>query len=133
MSLPAAPAHEMSQTQDQAQKDQPLWQDIRLLGRLLGDTVREQEGEATFTVVETVRKIAVGFAKEQNPAAREELARVLNGLSRDTTLAVVRAFTYFLHFANIAEDQHHIRRRCNAKVKSEFPAAIAMYWRPPTA
>ncbi|HJW01769.1 MAG TPA: phosphoenolpyruvate carboxylase [Azospira sp.] len=107
MNQPAALAND----KDQPQKDLPLWQDIRLLGRLLGDTVREQEGEATFTVVETVRKIAVGFAKEQNPAAREELARVLNGLSRDTTLAVVRAFTYFLHFANIAEDQHHIRRR----------------------
>ena len=94
-----------------ADKDSPLREDIRLLGRLLGDTVREQEGAEAFAAVESIRKIAVGFARDQDPAARDELSRVLNGLPRDTMLSVVRAFSYFLHFANIAEDQHHIRRR----------------------
>ncbi|TXI75511.1 MAG: phosphoenolpyruvate carboxylase [Dechloromonas sp.] len=92
-------------------KDEPLRNDIRLLGRILGDTVREQEGDATFEVVERVRQTAVSFARDGDPAARAELAALLDPLPRDTTQAVVRAFSYFLQLANIAEDEHHIRRR----------------------
>ena len=92
-------------------KDEPLRNDIRLLGRILGDTVREQEGEAVFDIVERVRQTAVRFARDNDPAARAELATLLDPLPRDTTQAVVRAFSYFLQLANIAEDEHHIRRR----------------------
>jgi len=94
-----------------SEKNEPLREDIRLLGRLLGDTVREQEGEAVFDVVEQVRQTAVRFARNGDPAARAELAALLDPLPRDTTQAVVRAFSYFLQLANIAEDEHHIRRR----------------------
>ncbi|HSG23366.1 MAG TPA: phosphoenolpyruvate carboxylase [Azonexus sp.] len=96
-------------------KDEPLRNDIRLLGRILGDTVREQEGDAIFDIVERVRQTAVRFARDGDPetgkATRAELAALLDPLSRDTTQAVVRAFSYFLQLANIAEDEHHIRRR----------------------
>lgn len=92
-------------------KDEPLRQDIRLLGRILGDTVREQEGEAVFDIVERVRQTAVRFARDNDPAARAELAALLDPLPRETTQSVVRAFSYFLQLANIAEDEHHIRRR----------------------
>ena len=92
-------------------KDEPLRNDIRLLGRLLGDTVRDQEGEAVFDIVENVRQTAIRFARDGDPASRDELAALLDPLPRDTTQAVVRAFSYFLQLANIAEDEHHIRRR----------------------
>ncbi|MGB4063715.1 MAG: phosphoenolpyruvate carboxylase [Azonexus sp.] len=92
-------------------KDEPLRDDIRLLGRILGDTVREQEGESVYDIVERVRQTAVRFARDGDPAARDELAALLDPLPRDTTQAVVRAFSYFLQLANIAEDEHHIRRR----------------------
>ncbi|UCV20981.1 phosphoenolpyruvate carboxylase [Ferribacterium limneticum] len=92
-------------------KDEPLRDDIRLLGRILGDTVREQEGESVYDIVERVRQTAVRFARDGDPAARNELAALLDPLPRDTTQAVVRAFSYFLQLANIAEDEHHIRRR----------------------
>ena len=92
-------------------KDEPLRNDIRLLGRILGDTVREQEGDSVFELVERVRQTAVRFARDGDPAARNELASLLDPLPRDTTQAVVRAFSYFLQLANIAEDEHHIRRR----------------------
>ena len=92
-------------------KNEPLRTDIRLLGRALGDTVREQEGDEVFEIVERVRQTAVRFAREGDPAARAELATLLDPLSRDTTQTVVRAFSYFLQLANIAEDEHHIRRR----------------------
>ena len=92
-------------------KDEPLRNDIRLLGRILGETVREQEGDAVFATIERVRQTAVSFARNGDPAARAELAGLLDPLPGDTTQAVVRAFSYFLQLANIAEDEHHIRRR----------------------
>ncbi|WP_317921846.1 phosphoenolpyruvate carboxylase, partial [Cupriavidus sp. TA19] len=92
-------------------KDLPLREDIRFLGRLLGDCLREQEGDAAFEVVETIRQTAVRFRRENDRAAGAELDRLLKRLSRDQTNQVVRAFSYFSHLANIAEDQHHNRRR----------------------
>ncbi|BDB29599.1 phosphoenolpyruvate carboxylase (plasmid) [Cupriavidus sp. P-10] len=94
-----------------AEKDLPLREDIRFLGRLLGDCLREQEGDAAFEVVETIRQTAVRFRRENDRAAGAELDRLLKRLSRDQTNQVVRAFSYFSHLANIAEDQHHNRRR----------------------
>ena len=93
------------------QKEEPLRNDIRLLGRMLGDTVREQEGDAIFDIVERVRQTAIRFARSGDPATRDELAALLDPLPRDSTQAVVRAFSYFLQLTNIAEDEHHIRRR----------------------
>ncbi len=92
-------------------KDLPLREDIRLLGRLLGDTIREQDGEPTFVLVETIRQTAVRFAREARPGDRETLQQLLTDLPIDTMAPVVRAFAYFLQLANIAEDTHVIRRR----------------------
>ena len=92
-------------------KDLPLRDDIRLLGRLLGDTVREQEGDDVFAVVEKIRQTSIRFDRDADAEAGAELQATLDGLPRETMIAVVRAFSYFLHLANIAEDQHHIRRR----------------------
>ncbi|MES2263264.1 MAG: phosphoenolpyruvate carboxylase [Pseudomonadota bacterium] len=94
-----------------ADKDAPLKEDIRLLGRLLGDVLRDQEGEDVFAVVETIRQTAVRFRREADAGAAKELDGMLKILTREQTISVVRAFSYFSHLANIAEDQHHIRRR----------------------
>ncbi|ATE59022.1 phosphoenolpyruvate carboxylase [Thauera sinica] len=94
-------------TQD---KDAPLREDIRLLGRLLGDTVRDQQGAAVFDLIERIRQNSVRFRRDDDIAARRELDDMLDALSREQTIQVVRAFSYFSHLANIAEDQHHIRR-----------------------
>ena len=95
---------------DEADKDLPLRDDIRLLGRLLGDTVREQEGEEVFELVEQIRQASIRFHRHNEAGARRELEATLDSLSADQTLAIVRAYSYFSHLANIAEDQHHIRR-----------------------
>ena len=91
-------------------KDLPLKEDIRLLGRLLGDTVREQEGEETFALIEQVRQSAVRFRRGQQAEAGEELRAMLEQLTPGRAILVVRAFSYFSQLANLAEDQHHIRR-----------------------
>ncbi|TVT48736.1 MAG: phosphoenolpyruvate carboxylase [Denitromonas halophila] len=100
-------------------KDHLLREDIRLLGRLLGETLREQESEEAFAVVERVRQHASRFNREQDPAAAAQMAAALDDLSLEATVPVVRAFTYFLQLANIAEDQHHVRRnRAHARAGS---------------
>ena len=91
-------------------KDQPLREDIRLLGRLLGDTLREQQGDEAFNLVEQIRQTAVRFRRDGQPETRAELELIVSGLSHDETVSVVRAFTYFSQLSNIAEDLHHNRR-----------------------
>ncbi len=92
-------------------KDLPLKEDIRMLGRLLGDTLREQEGDDTFDLIERIRQTAIRFRREGDTQARAELQSVLSRLSDADSVAVIRAFTYFSQLANIAEDLHRNRRR----------------------
>src|SRR5882757_9516231 len=94
---------------DPPEHDQALRDDIRMLGRILGDTVRRQQGEAAFAVIERVRQLSVQFRRDDEEAARSELEATLNSLPRDRTIEVVRAGAYFSHLANIAEDLHNIR------------------------
>ena len=91
-------------------KDAPLKDDIRLLGRILGDTVREQQGAEVFDIIERIRLASIRFHRDNEVSARRELAAILDSLDADQTLTIVRAFSYFSHLSNIAEDQHHIRR-----------------------
>src|SRR5512139_2813330 len=95
-------------------KDQPLREDTRLLGRLLGDVLRAQAGRGGFERIETIRQTAIRFRRADPvhaPMVKAELADLLNDLPIAQTLDIVRAFSYFSHLANIAEDVHQNRRR----------------------
>ncbi|WP_222611108.1 MULTISPECIES: phosphoenolpyruvate carboxylase [Undibacterium] len=91
-------------------KDQSLREDIRRLGRILGDTVRNQHGDEVFSLIETVRQNSIRFRRDADHAAREALENTLDTLTNDQTTHLIRAFSYFSHLVNLAEDQHHIRR-----------------------
>ena len=91
--------------------ERPLVEDIRLLGRILGDVIREQEGAAAFELIEQIRKLSVAFRRDEDHTADKALKKLLKSLTGDQTVSVIRAFTYFSHLANLAEDRHHIRRR----------------------
>ena len=95
---------------DTPEKDVPLRYDTRLLGRILGDTVRSQEGEPVFDMVEHIRRTAVQFHRDADEEARRELQKIMSGLPTGVAIKIIRAFGYFSHLANLAEDQHHIRR-----------------------
>src|SRR4051812_28839707 len=90
--------------------DARLREDIRLLGRILGDTVRDQEGAEVFDIVERIRQTSVRFHRDEDRIARRELEHILDSLSIAETVRIVRAFSYFSHLANIAEDQNNIRQ-----------------------
>ena len=100
-------------------KDRPLREDTRLLGRILGDTVREREGERVFDIIEQIRQTSIRFRRDEDETARRELGEIMDGLSRAEASQIIRAFGYFSHLANIAEDQHRIRRtRAHAAAQS---------------
>ena len=81
------------------------------MGRILGDVIREQEGLEAFELIEQIRKLSVAFRRDADQNADRALKKLLKGLTADQTVSVIRAFTYFSHLANLAEDRHHIRRR----------------------
>ena len=108
------------------EKELLLREDRRLLGRLLGEVIREQVGEAALERIERIRQTAVAFHKEAS--SRAELERELNALNLEQTLHLVRAFSYFSHLLNIAEDeQQHRRRRAYADARSPRRAGSFSY------
>jgi phosphoenolpyruvate carboxylase len=107
-------------------KDLPLRDDIRLLGRILGDTIREQSGEAVFGTVEHIRQNSVNFRRNEDVTARRELEATLNNLPPIEALQIIRAFGFFSHLANIAEDQHHIRRTRAHSLTASLPREGSM-------
>jgi phosphoenolpyruvate carboxylase len=105
---PDAPTSPAKRSRD---NERPLVEDIRFLGRILGDVIREQEGLAAFELIEKIRTLSVSFRRDADHEADLALKKLLKSLSGDQTVSVIRAFTYFSHLANLAEDRHHIRRR----------------------
>lgn len=99
--------------------DVRLREDVHLLGELLGDTVREQYGEAFLQKIEDIRR----SAKADRSGSAEQLSSSLDGLSEDELLPVARAFNQFLNLANIAEQYQLIRRR-DADQPEPFEARV---------
>src|SRR4051812_31598999 len=96
---------------DANDKSVALIRDIRLLGRLLGEVIREQEGDAAYNLIERIRQLSVAFRIKLDASAGAALDKLLNTLSDQQPLSVIRAFSYFSHPANTAEDRHMVRRR----------------------
>src|SRR3954468_20396334 len=95
-------------TDDRAD-DAPLRDDIRLLGRGLGEVIGEQAGAAALDLVEKPRVEASRIRRSE--VDRAELAERLAGLDVKNANHVIRAFSHFSLLANLAEDIHHERRR----------------------
>src|SRR5229473_81501 len=109
-------------------EDARLRNDIRLLGRILGDTVRDQEGADVFDLVERIRQTSIRFHRDDDKPARRELEIILDSMSISQTLRIVRAFSYFSHLANIAEDQNNIRqmRARSSAAATPRPGSLAL-------
>lgn len=95
--------------------------DIRLLGRTLGDVIRECEGKAVYDVIEKLRRAAVKFRREGNIADSRILERQIDRLADDEVNSVARAFSYFLHLSNIAEDRDQNRRQRQHELCADTP------------
>ncbi|MCF9047008.1 phosphoenolpyruvate carboxylase [Acinetobacter nectaris] len=94
--------------------DAPLRDDVRLLGNLLGETLKRHVGEDLFNQVEQIRALAKG-ASDGQIEAEKKLEELFLNLEDDAFLPLTRAFTHFLNFANIAEQYHVVRGRREAE------------------
>src|SRR5699024_8551062 len=86
----------------------PLRNDVHLLGHLLGEVLREQQGEALFSLVEQLRQQSTRQRKTDE-ADMARLRELLSPLDDDQLLTVARAFSQFLNQANLAEQRHQVR------------------------
>lgn len=98
---------------------EPMREDIRLLGAILGDTVREQNGDEVFDLVEKAR--VESFRVRRSEIDRSELARLFDGIDIHQAIPVIRAFSHFALLANVAEDIHRERRRAVHVAAGEPP------------
>lgn len=98
---------------------EPMREDIRLLGAILGDTVREQNGDEVFDLVERAR--VESFRVRRSEIDRAELADLFSGIDIRYAIPVIRAFTHFALLANVAEDIHRERRRAVHVAAGEPP------------
>ena len=78
---------------------------IRFLGRVLGDVIRAEDGEAVFSQIEEIRRASVAFHREGTPKAAKLMAERLEGLSLPDTVRFAHSFAAFLQITNLAEDQ----------------------------
>lgn len=112
--------------------DKPLREDIHLLGDLLGETLRAQEGDELFEMVERVRALAKSGRAGSNDDF-ERLASLLAAMPTEEALPIARAFAHFLNLANIAEQHHRVRRRRDyqrdAKAKSQAGSCDEVFGR----
>lgn len=99
----------------------PLREDVRLLGNLLGETLKEQAGQDLFNQVEQIRALSKG-ARDGQVEAEKELGLLLSSLADNEILPLTRAFTHFLNFSNIAEQYHVVRSRRQSEFDESLPS-----------
>nr|WP_281422000.1 phosphoenolpyruvate carboxylase [Candidimonas humi] len=95
--------------------------DIRMLGKILGEVIRECEGAAVYDIIEKLRRAAVSFRREGKIRDSRLLERQIRGLDARQVNSVIRAFTYFLHLSNIAEDRDQNRRQRHHALSGRGP------------
>ncbi|BBZ39090.1 phosphoenolpyruvate carboxylase [Mycobacterium conspicuum] len=103
------PIGAVQRTQVGRKATEPMRADIRLLGTILGDTVREQNGDEVFDLVERARVEA--FRVRRSEIDRAQMSAMFDGIDIHLAIPIIRAFSHFALLANVAEDIHRERRR----------------------
>ncbi len=109
-------------------KDAPLRRDVRSLGIMLGDVLREQDGDALYELVETLRRNAIArrevdVAGDSKAAARNLLQtlELVGTLHLSQAYHLVRAFAFYFELINLAETNHRKRRRLSFQLNASAP------------
>jgi phosphoenolpyruvate carboxylase len=119
MNLTKIPPQESSPTS--------LIENIRMLGKVLGDVIKEQEGEHVYALIESIRKLSISCRRDGSVTDGQQLQQLLLSLSADHAVIVIRAFTYFSHLANLAEDLEAVKRlnaSASQRVQGTFPETL---------
>lgn len=93
------------------ERNKPLRDDVRMLGNILGETIRRLEGQKVFEAVEDFRRLCKAIHRQSDPQARAELSELIANLDLDTARRVIKAFLIYFDLINVAEQNHRLRRR----------------------
>jgi phosphoenolpyruvate carboxylase len=107
-------------------KEMPLRRDVRSLGMLLGEVLREQTGERLYQLEEELRQLSIDRREAANhgdearaePLLQRQMARV-NQLDLPDAYQLTRAFAYYFELINLAETNHRKRRRTSMQMSGE--------------
>jgi phosphoenolpyruvate carboxylase len=113
-------------------KEAPLRRDVRSLGRLLGEVLKEQAGDALFHAVEEIRQLAIEYrelehdARQDGKGAREHelmerVALIVTDMELVEAYRMTKAFAIYFELTNLAETNHRKRRRRTAQLSPERP------------
>jgi len=111
----------LSATQQPASQYSALRQDIRLLGKTLGEVIRDSDGKGIYDTIEKLRRAAVKGRREGDASQMQVVQRAVRRLGDDQVNSVARAFSYFLHLSNIAEDREQNRRQRDHELHQQTP------------
>ncbi|HEY2974295.1 MAG TPA: phosphoenolpyruvate carboxylase [Pyrinomonadaceae bacterium] len=120
-------------TSDEPQvKEAPLRRDVRSLGRLLGEVLKEQAGKSLFQAVEEIRQLAIEYrelehdapqnrARAREHALMERVALIVSDMELVEAYRMTKAFAIYFELTNLAETNHRKRRRRTAQLSPERP------------
>jgi len=105
--------------------DKELRERVKMLGTLLGEVVRDQEGGKVLEAVETLRKGFIELRREADasPHKREQLMRLIEALNPETVTHVLRAFNLYFSLANVAEEEYRHEER-----RTQVSRGKALWW-----
>jgi phosphoenolpyruvate carboxylase len=107
--------------------DVPLKKDIKELGTILGNVLKEQAGYSVYETVEKLRSLTKQLRadpqSENNKSIRDEIIRVINSLSIEKAIMVVKAFSIYFILVNAADEVHRIRIQRENTAKNNPPEA----------
>lgn len=103
------------------EKQKPLREEVRFLGTLLGEVLREQGGEILFNTVERIRLLTRELRRHYTEEREKELETLVASLDLPLALQVARAFGLYFQLVNLAEQHHRIRRKRDYEREKRVP------------
>ena len=92
---------------------EPLQEQVRIVGNLLGEVIKEQEGKDVLDAVEHLRRGYISLKQQDNASKRQALQEYIEALDSHTLKQVTRAFNVFYILSNIVEEDYLHRERRN--------------------
>ena len=106
-------------------KEKPLRRDVSSLGRLLGNVIREQEGQRLFDMVESLRTLSISGRADQS--AFQPRLDIVHGITFTEAARLAKAFAMYFELTNIAETNHRKRRRRASQLSPDGPAQAGTF------
>ena len=100
----------MKQQSQQTDIDSLLRSNIRLLGNILGNVIKEQEGKVFFALEEFIRLSTKEYRSTRRTDIKNRLTKKIASLDTASMRKLIRAFSTYFQLVNIAEQHHRIQR-----------------------